>query len=204
MCRKLSRKRFWASGHTSLRPDLRLGQIIGNAITVGVLCIIEDAFCKGITKTEKEDENMAAKEYRLSKTKTKIARENGLVPAESRYYSGNDLYYDFSLLDSIVFDDPTESEILKRDLMEHHAVSWFQQPLPTILKRDNFTYFTGQFQTVVHRIYNKVSGKRICVIVEVTGIRMERQTRNDVWSELKTEQIYEAESRNYDADYEVA
>lgn len=147
---------------------------------------------------------MTVKNYKLCKTKGKIARENHLTGAVSRYYSRDDLFYDFSLLDDISFDDPVEREMLQKDLMEHHAVSWFEQPLPTILKRDNFTYYAGLFRTAVHRVYNNASGKRICVIVEVTAMQIERQTRKDVWSELQTERIYEASNYNSEVDYEVA
>ncbi len=142
------------------------------------------------------------KEYKLAKTKGKFAKLNNLTPAESKYYSGNDLYYDFSLLDNIKFIDD-DREIITKDFMEHHAVAWFEQPLPTIYPYGKWIDYTGQIRTAPHRVY-KADGKRMCVVIEITGIKIERRTRKDVWSEYDiVEAVYEAKNGNYEYDIEL-
>lgn len=145
---------------------------------------------------------MSVKEYQLAKTRQAMAKRNELVEAKSRYYSSNDLFYDFSLLDTIKWDGEIK-EIVENDLMEHHAVSWYQRPMPTIIIYDRFTHFVGQVETAVHRVF-KADGKRMMVIIEVTGFHIERQRRSNVYQKyLETDRVYEANSHNvgYDIDF---
>lgn len=145
---------------------------------------------------------MERKEYKLFKTKKKIAKENNLVPAKK----DPDIFYDFSLLDTINFKEDYEREMLQNDIIHYTEISWYSEPMPTIIIYDNFTCYVGQIRTAYRRIYNK-SGKRIMVIVELTKVHIEKQTRPDVWTQImKTEYEYNAEVYRHgdQGDVEVA
>ena len=146
---------------------------------------------------------MAVKEYKLFATKAKIARENNLTEAKSHYYSGNDLYYDFALFEKLEVPSDVK-ELIKTELMEHHAVSWFDQPLPVFVEVDRFTRYYGNIRTATHRVY-KANGKRVCVIIEVTAIDFQKLERKAVWSKfIESETEYKVSVPNYECDYEVA
>ena len=141
--------------------------------------------------------------YSLYKTAKKTAKENNLIPAVSKYYGGNDLFYDFSILDNAGLKEEEKAAIIA-ETMQHHAVSWYDQPLPLILKVDNFTYYCGQIKTAPHRVF-KADGRRLMVIIEITAAQIEKQTRHDIWSELKTVETFTAKTAGHiDEDYEIA
>jgi hypothetical protein len=141
--------------------------------------------------------------YRLFATKNKTAKENNLTPAKSKYYSGSDLFYDFSILDSLNIN-PADLDTIKADFMNHHAVSWYDQPLPLLLTTNNFTVYCGEIRTAAHRVY-KSNGKRLMIIIEITAAKIEKQCRRDIWSEYKTEATYTARTHsNIEGDYEIA
>lgn len=134
------------------------------------------------------------KEYVLKKTAKATANANNLIQCP---YGMNDyVYYDFSLLDTIQFDYDYEREMLEQDIMKHHSVSWFIQPLPTLIMWNNFTSYHGQVQTNVDRVF-KSDGKRIMVIVEVCKLHITRDTRPNVYEQYyTTEREYIADSGN--------
>lgn len=141
--------------------------------------------------------------YNLFKTAKKTAKENNLIEAVSRYYDGNNLFYDFSLFEELKMSDDEKQAIIS-DTMEHHAISWYSQPLPTICNLDRFTGFYGQITTAAHRVY-KSDGRRIMVIIEIIAVNLEKQSRRDVWSEYKTEATYTAKRSGFiGEDYEIA
>lgn len=142
------------------------------------------------------------KQYELARTKGQIAKKNQLTLAQSRYTAQDDLYYDFSLLESIQFKD-NDREIIEKDLMEHHAVAWFEQPLPTIVIDGRFREYLGQIKTAPHRVYRS-DGKRLCVIIEVVGIEINRRERTNVWDDYEEKITYTASNYNAEKDYEVA
>ena len=141
--------------------------------------------------------------YNLYKTAKKTAKVNGLTAAVSKYHTGDYLYYDLSLLDSLGLD-PADLEALKADIMNYHAVSWYDQPLPTMCALDRFSGLYGQIKTAAHRVY-RADGRRIMVIVEIIAAHIEKQSRRDVWSEYKMQEVYEGKVSGYiDGDYELA
>lgn len=141
--------------------------------------------------------------YNLFKTAKKTAKENNLTLAVSKYHTGDYLYYDLSLLDSLGLD-PTDLETLKADIMNYHAVSWYDQPLPTICALNRFSGLCGQIKTAAHRVY-RADGKRIMVIVEIIAAHIEKQSRRDIWSDYKIEATYEGKTAGYiEEDYEIA
>ena len=144
---------------------------------------------------------MAVKNYKLFPTKKKLARENNLTPAVSRYYDKDDLFYDFALLDEMVYQEDVK-EMLKADLMEHHAVSWFEQPLPAMVQYDKFTRYDADFRTAPHRVY-KADGRRVAVIIEITGVRIRKWTTHDIWSEYTKADEIEITCPNFECDYEI-
>ena len=141
--------------------------------------------------------------YNLYKTAKKTAKENNLTAAVSKYHAGDYLYYDLSLLDSLGLD-PADLDALKADVMNYHAVSWYDQPLPTLCALDRFSGLYGQIKTAAHRVY-RADGKRIMVIVEIIAAHIEKQSRKDVWSEYKTTAVYEGKTAGHiEEDYELA
>ena len=93
------------------------------------------------------------KEFILKKTASATAKANNLV--QCPYGLNTDIYYDFSLLDSIRFDYDYEREMLENDIMKYHSVSWYIQPLPTLIMWDNFTSYHGQVQVNVVTKYEE-------------------------------------------------
>ena len=59
------------------------------------------------------------KQYNLFKTAKKTARENNLTAAVSHYTATNNLYYDFSLLDTIQGLSADDREAIEKDTMNH-------------------------------------------------------------------------------------
>ena len=136
---------------------------------------------------------MIRKEYKLYATAKKTAKVNNLVPSKRE----PNVYYDFSLLDSINFYEDYEREMLENDIITYTEATWFEQPMPTIILYDNFTHYVGQVRTAYRRVFNR-QGKRIMVIVEVTKIHIEKQTRPDLWTQTMTTQYsYDAEIYRY-------
>ena len=145
---------------------------------------------------------MERKEYKLYATAKKTAKENNLVSSKRE----PNVYYDFSLLDQIKFYEDYEREMLENDIIKYTEITWFEQPLPTIILYDNFTHYTGQVRTAWRRVFNR-QGKRIMIIVEVTKLHIEKQTRTSIYEQtMKTQYEYDAEVYRYgnQGDEEVA
>lgn len=145
---------------------------------------------------------MEIKRYDLYQTKKKSIKANNLI--ESPRESG--VCYDFSLLDTIQFKEDYEKEMLIDDIMRYTEYCWYDQPLPTIIIWNTFTHYVGQIRTAYRRVFNK-QGKRIMVIVEVTKIHIEKQTRPDTYTQTMTTQYsYDAECYRWgnQGDEEVA
>lgn len=145
---------------------------------------------------------MEIKNYDFYPTKKKTIKVNGLVESPRE----PEICYDFSLLDTINFREDFEREMLEDDIMRYTENTWFEQPLPTIIIWDKFTHYVGQVRTAYRRVFNK-QGRRIMVIVEVTKIHIEKQTRPDTWTQrMETKYEYNAEVYRYgdQGDEEVA
>ena len=146
------------------------------------------------------DEKM---KYNLYATKNKTVKENNLTPAKSKYYYEDYLFYDFAILDSLNIN-PAELEMIKNEIMEHHAVAWYEQPLPLFLTIDRHYGIYGDIRTAAHRVFKK-NGKRQMVIIEITAAHIERQFHRDYWSEPTTEETYTARTHStIESDYEIA
>lgn len=147
------------------------------------------------------------KHYEVYRALPKMVRANNLTKAESRYITSSDnIYYDFSLLDEIKFNEDWEREAIERDLMEHHSISWYEQPMPTIILWNDYTEILGQIKTAYRRVY-RASGKRMMVIVEVTKLRLEKLKRHSIYDRtFEPEVLYEADNHHSqcDVDIEVA
>ena len=145
---------------------------------------------------------MERKQYKLYATAKKTAKVNNLVSSKREA----NVYYDFSLLDKIDFHEDYEREMLENDIIKYTEITWFEQPLPTIIIYDDFTHYTGQVRTSWRRVFNR-QGKRIMVIVEITKLHIEKQTRTSVYEHtMKTQYEYNAEVNRYgdQGDEEVA
>lgn len=129
------------------------------------------------------------KDYKLYSSKPKTIRENNLVPAKRE----DGVYYDFSILDSIQFNEPWEREMIENDIIKFTEFTWYDQPLPTIIIYSQRVHYVGQVRTAYTRVFRN-NGKRMMVIVEVTKIHIERQRYNDYHSLPETEYEYNAET----------
>lgn len=149
---------------------------------------------------------MMFKEYKLYPTKAKTVRENNLTSSAHTRYGSEDVYYDFSLFDEIKFDHDYEREMLENDIMTHHAVAWYEQPLPTLIMWNDFISYHGQVKVNVDRVF-KANGKRMMVIVEVCKAHITRDVRHSVYDRYyETEREYEADNHHNQRpmDLEVA
>ena len=129
------------------------------------------------------------KEYALYSSKPKTVKVNNLVPAKRE--SG--VYFDFSILDNIKFNEPWEREMIEEDIIKFNECCWYSQPMPTIIIHSALVHYTGQVRTAYTRVFRK-NGNRMMVIVEVTKIHIERQRYKDHYSLPETEYAYDAES----------
>ena len=144
------------------------------------------------------------KEFILKKTAKATANANNLI--QCPYGLNTDIYYDFSLLDTIQFDYDYEKEMLEQDIMKYHSCAWYTQPLPTLIMWNNFTTYHGQVQVNVDRVF-KANGKRMMVIVEVCKLKITRDTRPNIYEQYyTTEREYTADSgyRQRAMDLEVS
>ncbi len=132
------------------------------------------------------------KEYNLFPTAKKTAKANNLT--ECTGYRSGEVFYDFSLFDKVESLDEEDRRLLENDLMEHHSISWYDKPMPTIIIANDFVHLVGQVDTAYQKIYNR-QGKRIMIIVEVTRLHIEKKVRKHLYEqEMKTVAVYDADN----------
>ena len=82
-------------------------------------------------------------------------------------------------------------------------MSWFEQPLPVCTFVNNFVHYGGQIRVAQHKIYRE-DGRRICVIIEVTKIHLERLSRTSVYErEMKVDRVYDADNHHQIPSFDI-
>ena len=120
------------------------------------------------------------KEYRISKTAAKTAKENNLVIADS--YEKEKRLLDFSLLEGMEISDD-EKEVIKKYAQSVSAAykeSFYGETF------DSFHMCNGIALYKPYKIYNSSTGKRLYVIFQLVAIKHYSSHRQSVYDEYKT------------------
>ena len=130
---------------------------------------------------------MQIKEYKLSKTAAKTAKENNLIIAEKRIGEKIKRLFDFSMLDSMTIPN-NEKEILKddalRNLMSSDKVSYYGKLI------DNFSACEGIACYYRHRVYSK-DGKHLYNIFQLAKVKHYSKQRESVYDKYYDVTTYE-------------
>ena len=140
------------------------------------------------------------KQYDLRKTAASTAKANNLM--ESRKNPG--VYYDLSLLEQANIPEDDKQAII-RDFDNSVGVSWFSQPMPTMIQLDKYAmkWIIGQTATNIYRIYRK-DGRRQMVIVELRKCKFEKGYHKTYHDTMTVTDTWEAENHNrFDGDIEM-
>ena len=125
------------------------------------------------------------REYTIKKTLPATVKANHLRASDR-----DDIYYDVSLLEGISGLSEREKELIITDLIEHHSITWYNQPLPICILDGQFASFHGQIDTAYTKVYRS-SGKRMMVIITVTAAEVVKSERSSVY------QAYYQETHRY-------
>ena len=121
-----------------------------------------------------------SKEYKISKTAAKTAKENNLVIADS--YEKEKRLLDFSLLEDMEISDE-EKEVIKKYAQSVSAAykeSFYGETF------DNFHACNGIALYKPYKVYNSSTGKRLYVIYQLVAIKHYSSHRQSVYDEYKT------------------
>lgn len=113
--------------------------------------------------------------YKYYKTLKKTAMENPSL------ISNNENLFDFSLLDSMEISEK-EKEVIK-----NHALKYVSAGLYEDMYMKNFNeYFSCDGIALYHRhkVYNKKTGKRCYVILELARIKHQSLTRKSIYDKF--------------------
>lgn len=120
------------------------------------------------------------KEYKISKTAAKTAKENNLVIADS--YEKEKRLLDFSLLEDLEISDE-EKEVIKKyaqSVSVAYKKSFYGESF------DNFHTCNGTALYKPYKVYNNSTGKRLYVIYRLVAIKHYSSHRQSVYDEYKT------------------
>ena len=121
-----------------------------------------------------------SKEYKISKTAAKTAKENNLVIADS--YEKEKRLLDFSLLEDLEIPDD-EKEVIKKyakNVSAAYKESFYGETF------DSFHMCNGIALYKPYKIYNNSTGKRLYVIYQLVAIKHYSSHRQSVYDEYKT------------------
>lgn len=121
-----------------------------------------------------------SKEYKISKTAAKTAKENNLVIADS--YEKEKRLLDFSLLEGMEIPYE-EKEVIKKYAQSVSAAykeSFYGETF------DNFYTCNGIALYKPYKVYNSSTGKRLYVIYQLVAIKHYSRHRQSVYDEYKT------------------
>ena len=122
---------------------------------------------------------MKIKDYKLSKTLKKTARENQLLISSNNA----ELLIDISILDDIDLIIPdTDMEEIKNHISKY-LITWYSNEEMFFIRIDNFTAYDIRVKLANHRIFNAVTGKRRYVITQITNMRIQKLTRTNVYDD---------------------
>lgn len=116
---------------------------------------------------------MKAKQYNLFKTAKKTAQENNLMISND----GKTLY-DFEVLNGMPITE-WEKECIRKDALRNITAGNINQLYGCIY--DNFSACDGMALYYCHKVFNKDTGKRLYVIMQLTAIKHYSKNRNSVY-----------------------
>lgn len=116
---------------------------------------------------------MTIKEYKLSKTANKTAKENNLIPASY----GTNILLDISILANAIEPEYLGfvTECIRKQHIFHDTNTIF------ILRYDKFTAFEIRAAFVNHSVYNKETYKRRYLIAEMVAVKVTKMHRSSVY-----------------------
>lgn len=125
------------------------------------------------------------KQYKLSKTVKKTAKENNLIVAENNLATTKTLF-DFSELKNINLEE-WEKDVIKNDALKN--VCSFNKESFYSARYNQFTGCTGIALYVPHKVFSK-EGKHLYNIMQLVNIvhtHSERKSIYDSWENVQTE-----------------
>ena len=130
---------------------------------------------------------MQIKEYKLSKTAAKTAKENNLILAEEMYGGKLKRLFDFSLLDTMEIPD-NEKEVLKEYALRYvrpsDNVSYYGKIF------DRFSACDGIAGYYKHRVYSK-DGRYLYDIFQLAKVKHDSKSCKSVYDEKYDVTTYE-------------
>lgn len=130
---------------------------------------------------------MNVKEYKLSKTAAKTAKENHLTLAGEKYDCKLKILFDFSLLESMTIPN-TEKEVLKdyalRYIRPSDKISYYGKIF------DDFTACDGIAYYYKHRVYSK-DGRHLYYIFQLAKVKHDSKSCNSVYDKKYNVTTYE-------------
>lgn len=119
------------------------------------------------------------KDYKLSKTAKKTAKENGLV------YADKQRIFDFSALDEL--EIPEEEKQAMKDVALKTVTITFNTAY-CIQRFDNFHFIDGYIDYSIYKVYDH-HGKRLYCIFEAENIHHTSCHRKSVWDDYDNRTI---------------
>jgi hypothetical protein len=143
---------------------------------------------------------MKIKEYALSKSAQKTAKENNLIFIKDHY--NNNVIFDFTVLEELDIAE-TEKEYIKADAISIISAGHKEQMYTKVI--NNFVACDGIAYYNCHRVYN-TSGKRLYVIMQLASIKHIHGERKTVFDPYynNTETIIKSGYDEPYQDYEIA
>lgn len=142
---------------------------------------------------------MKTKEYKLSKSIAKTARENNLVVAENNISNGK-ILFDFSELNNVEISE-NEKNVIREDSLENVCASNKESFYG--MEFDDYSLCIGRALYYAYKVYN-TSGKRLYVIMQFVKLEhthTERKSIYDNWNSTKI--TYDGEYQPPFDDFEV-
>lgn len=133
-------------------------------------------------------------EYRYYKTIKKTAMENPCL------VSNGENLFDFSLLDSMDISD-REKEIIKNHALKYVSTALYEDMY--IKKIDTFSACDGVALYHRHRVYDKKTGKRCYVILEIARIKHRTLTRKSIYDKFYDCVEHKASNKKQEPDFDI-
>lgn len=135
---------------------------------------------------------MAIKEYKVSKSAAKTAKENNLEILNG--YSNEKFLFDFSLLDSLQVEE-WEKEIIRdqaKNVTVGNRESYYGGKL------DNFSDCMGRCLYYPHKVYSEKTGKRLFVIFQLAKIDHNSMHRKSIYDQFSDVTNYRLDCGYYE------
>lgn len=123
---------------------------------------------------------MQTKEYRLSKTIKKTARENLLLISTT----DSKVLYDFDLLTAIPELTDDDNSVIISEMLK--GCSWDRETVDIVCP-DDFTHYVIVSKYAFHNVFSKKTGKKLYRIKELTKVEVTKASRTCLWNKFDDE-----------------